>query len=262
MTKEQPAEILAAYAQYMANLDAQAQGLKAGDDDFCTAKGGSWITIKGNHICILEGETPKEAFERQTGKKLEGPAEPDKKKEKKQKPLEREAARPKLHAGLTIHDEMEQRAVEAILHRSVDPIPQAHVKGLKSIVAHESVEYKGERVVGLYYMSRSHIEIDKMDLVAAAGDKEAPETLYHEIGHHVYDKVIKTRAREDWRGVWWINDQEDAHPTGYSSVSAGEGFAEAYSSFLGQKVTGKPGVVKRGSRAWQYFEQLFKNLED
>ena len=42
-------------------------------DDWCARQGGKWVTIKGNHICILEGETVEEAFERQTGKKLEAP---------------------------------------------------------------------------------------------------------------------------------------------------------------------------------------------
>jgi len=45
------------------------------EDDDCTAQGGSWITIQGTHICIMQGESPEQAFKRTTGKDLE-PGQP------------------------------------------------------------------------------------------------------------------------------------------------------------------------------------------
>lgn len=41
-------------------------------EDACTAEGGSWITIRGVHVCIKEGESAADAFKRTTGKKLDG----------------------------------------------------------------------------------------------------------------------------------------------------------------------------------------------
>lgn len=40
-------------------------------EDECTAEGGHWVTIRGTHVCIRQGETPEQAFKRTTGKELE-----------------------------------------------------------------------------------------------------------------------------------------------------------------------------------------------
>ncbi len=45
------------------------------DEDECTAGGGVWRTIKGMHVCIKSGESVEQAFERTTGKTLEGGVE-------------------------------------------------------------------------------------------------------------------------------------------------------------------------------------------
>jgi len=31
-------------------------------EDWCTEQGGKWVTIKGNHICMFKGDTPREAL--------------------------------------------------------------------------------------------------------------------------------------------------------------------------------------------------------
>lgn len=64
---------LVEYSRYLINQKALRDGYIIDQEDWCSQKGGSWVTIKGNHVCILEGETPAEAFERQTGKKLGKP---------------------------------------------------------------------------------------------------------------------------------------------------------------------------------------------
>jgi len=46
------------------------------EEDDCTSGGGHWVTIKGTHVCIKQGETPEQAFKRTTGKELEPEGEP------------------------------------------------------------------------------------------------------------------------------------------------------------------------------------------
>jgi len=40
-------------------------------EDSCTAEGGKWLTIRGTHVCVKDGESPADAFKRTTGKDLD-----------------------------------------------------------------------------------------------------------------------------------------------------------------------------------------------
>jgi len=40
-------------------------------EDSCTSAGGKWLTIRGTHVCVKDGESPADAFKRTTGKDLD-----------------------------------------------------------------------------------------------------------------------------------------------------------------------------------------------
>jgi len=61
---------------------------KAIQKDWCEGKGGIWRTIRGNRVCILEGEGPGEAFRRQRFAKVPIPSQEKEWTKKNDKKLE------------------------------------------------------------------------------------------------------------------------------------------------------------------------------
>ena len=194
--------------------------LSAIDDDWCSSKGGHWVTIKGNHICILEGETPEEAFERQTGKKFE---EPKPKKPKRNVEVGPNVANP--------------RNAKTRVSRIINELPEKDIEGIDNFRVkkelgtfewtHPDLGTYNSEIAGQYFegggIQRTVIEVREDSMVTLMHGREI---LYHEVGHHVHAQKLTGSQRREWRS--YCKDNKHKMPSDYAKRNAGEAFAECY----------------------------------
>jgi hypothetical protein len=72
---------------------------------------------------------------------------------------------------------------------------------------------------------------DKRQILVFSFDDaaELQHILYHEIGHHVFDRVLESTLRKKW--VTLINP-DSRHVTRYATIDPLEDFAECYAMFV------------------------------
>jgi len=117
---------------------------------------------------------------------------------------------------------------------TVDVVPTFHLAGLDQIVYDPGWETGSglalrqnqcpRRSKAVFLRNERKILVFEFDNLA-----ELRHILYHEIGHHVFDRVLESALRRKW--VTLINPHS-RHVTRYAARNALEDFAECYAIFV------------------------------
>jgi hypothetical protein len=167
---------------------------------------GRWVTINGVHILIKEGESVSEAFKRTTGKDIKST---DKKV--------------KVNKNALWDHEEEKQEVTRIL----DKLPSEDVSGIKAV---ELVNPGDKRLLKLSertgFEVGGHYDFSKGKILVSTSEENI---VYHEVGHHVFDKVLSYEQQDSFKAIWSANT--DLLPSDYAKTNVQEGFSECYYNF-------------------------------
>jgi hypothetical protein len=117
---------------------------------------------------------------------------------------------------------------------SINALPSYHLAGLDKIIydPHWKTPAAIELRYGRYPPKGKAVFVrnERTILVFSIDNPtEFQHILYHEIGHHVFDRVLASAVRKQWVTV--INPHS-RHITGYAARNALEDFAECYATFV------------------------------
>jgi hypothetical protein len=135
-----------------------------------------------------------------------------------------------LISGFARQSKVSVKTITAI----VDATPAFHLVGLDMITYDPQWETTSAQKLLDDSCSTSskavYMRGDRRILVFGFDDlAQFKHVLYHEIGHHVFERVIDSTLRKEWVTV--VNPKS-THVTDYAAQSAAEDFAESYSVFL------------------------------
>lgn len=116
----------------------------------------------------------------------------------------------------------------------IDVLPAAHLAGLDEIIYDPKWETPSALELLDTNLSRKskavYLRQSRKILVFAFDDlAQLRHILYHEIGHHVFDRLLESRLRKRW--VTLLNP-DSRHVTRYAKRNALEDFAESYAIFV------------------------------
>lgn len=118
--------------------------------------------------------------------------------------------------------------------RAVDTLPSHHLSGIREIRFQEDHtyinEYGEETLTTPKTTKAAFIQSDQVILMHTFGNyEEFLHILFHEIGHHVFYRIINGFQRKHW--VTRIHPNSTVI-TAYAGLNASEDFAESYARFL------------------------------
>jgi hypothetical protein len=129
----------------------------------------------------------------------------------------------------------EQRSVSIDeITAAINALPSHHLVGLDKIIYDPN--WQTPTAIGLrfgYFPPKGkavYVRNEKTILVFKFDDPvEFLHILHHELGHHVFDRVLDSSLRKQWVTV--INPRS-RHISGYAARNALEDFAECYATFV------------------------------
>ena len=161
--------------------------------------------------CILEGETPEQAFKRKTGRGFDD-----------KEPTEKPEA---MHTS-SIHIDDNVNApnlAKKEVNRILGKLPEDAIKGVK-VTVKRRLEHGA---VGLYDVKDAEIQLEA-DMLRRPSSRTT-KMVFHEVGHHKYLELNSAR-RSEWGSLYQESDKTDL-PTDYARTSVFEGFAECYADY-------------------------------
>jgi hypothetical protein len=146
---------------------------------------------------------------------------------------DREQARAQLNLLLSGFRAQARVSAEQVA-AAIDVLPMFHLTGLDQIIYDPSWDTRSGFALRQRHCPRRSkavfLRAERKILVFSFEDiAELEHILYHEIGHHVFDRVLDGRLRKKW--VTAINPRS-RHITRYASRTAAEDFAESYAVFV------------------------------
>lgn len=139
---------------------------------------------------------------------------------------------------------------------TIKSIPDMHLRGIttiaydpdryfqRSYVMPKAINYS---VKGQY----SNAPIDHILLYDFNSAEECRHILFHEIGHHVYNRVIGSTLKKEWVTKIYPNS---LFVSEYARTNASEDFAESYAFYLTSKVT-----LQKIPGKYHFIKSLFEN---
>jgi len=191
---------------------------------------GRWITINGRHVFIKEGQSVEDAMKTSFTGGIGGTQS------------KRELLESSLFRGKEIEPYKER------FRQSLVGIPDSHLEGTKIEV---TPEHK-PGVFGTYHSTDDYITLDP----SATKSTIQSGIIRHEIGHRVYNVVLKERYRE-YDEIWrsFREGRSSEKPiSSYGETNSREDFAEAYRYYLSNKQEMKSSHPQR----YAFMESIFK----
>jgi hypothetical protein len=127
-------------------------------------------------------------------------------------------------------------SIESVVE-SVAALPKLHIQGLSTVVYDpirfyqrsyaqpRSINY---RVKGEY----GNTPIDHIVIYKFTHKDEFEHILYHEVGHHIFRRVLDSVKRKKWVTEIYPNSN---HVSEYAKTNASEDFAETYAFYIKQR---------------------------
>lgn len=152
---------------------------------------------------------------------------------KQQTIADREQTRAQLNLLLSGFRAQQRVRAEQVA-AAVDIVPMFHLAGLDQIIYDPNWDTRsGFALRQTHCPKRSKgvfLRAERKILVFGFADlDELEHILYHEIGHHVFDRILSARLRKKW--VTAINPRS-RYITRYAARTAAEDFAESYAVFV------------------------------
>jgi len=174
---------------------------------------GRWVTLEGGQkVFIRDGEMLSDALERLRPSKY----------------------KVNFESGIKEED---KDLVNKRLKRLMFNVPERDIRGLKEIriVEEADFEWRGNKfsASASYNSSEKRVTIESQFIYS--DDKIVKEILYHEVGHHLVDK-LPLRQRVEWSKLYvrGINHGYK-FPTEYAVTNKEEGFAECYGYYRSKR---------------------------
>jgi len=146
-----------------------------------------------------------------------------------------------------------QAEYKQILLNTVEKIPIEHLEGIPNI----RLVSRGEdnHISGV-------INNETREITVYDGYVEFDKTVYHEVGHNLYQNLISDSAKQEWNEMWQVAAENTRTmksydlPSDYATVNPDEGFAESY-AFISkyQSYKGKGGVPIVAKNIYDWFEK-------
>lgn len=143
---------------------------------------------------------------------------------------------------------------------AIDHLPDAHLEGLDEI-RYDPLREMQNLLSSL--LKRSHLnrfQAEFVQVTRAVIIYEIPSAsyffhiLYHEIGHHVYFRIIDSSLKKEWvRQIY----PRSGHITKYASRNAAEDFAECYAFYI----LDPERLQNHSEKYWFLKEKVFKNFK-
>jgi len=117
---------------------------------------------------------------------------------------------------------------------TIESVPDFHLTGLDEIIYDPDWETPSAYELQASNCPRKSKGVflhDKRQILVFSFDDpdELEHILFHEIGHHVFDRVLESTLRKKW--VTLINP-DSRHVTRYATLDPLEDFAECYAMFM------------------------------